>query len=192
MCHWMKRCSELLYILYEALRLDLLSGSYLQVDETSVKLLDPDTKGKAKQSYFWVMTRPGRGVLYWFGPGRGAEVADELLAGFGGKLQSDGYEVYESLAKQNGDLVHFGCWAHARRKFAESLESGGADAAWYVAEIQRLYRIEARCDEAAMSEEDRAAVRGKKASPCWQRSRHGSKSIMGAGASSLPAPLARR
>jgi len=188
----MKRCSELLYILYEALRLDLLSGSYLQVDETSVKLLDPDTKGKAKQSYFWVMTRPGRGVLYWFGPGRGAEVADELLAGFGGKLQSDGYEVYESLAKQNGDLVHFGCWAHARRKFAESLESGGADAAWYVAEIQRLYRIEARCDEAAMSEEDRAAVRGKKASPCWQRSRHGSKSIMGAGASSLPAPLARR
>jgi len=35
MCHWMKRCSELLYILYEALRLDLLSGDYLQVDEWS-------------------------------------------------------------------------------------------------------------------------------------------------------------
>jgi len=161
MCHWMKRCSELLYILYEALRLELLSGDYLQIDETAVKLLDPDTKGKAKQSYFWVITRPGRGVLYWFGPGRGAEVAEELLAGFGGKLQSDGYEVYESLAKQNDDLVHFGCWAHARRKFVESLESGGPDAAWYVAEIQRLYRIETRCDEAAMSAEDRAAVRGK-------------------------------
>ena len=165
MCHWMKRCSELLYILYEALRLDLLSGDYLQVDETSVKLLDPDTKGKAKQSYFWVITRPGKGVLYWFGPGRGGEVAAELLAGFGGKLQTDGYEVYESLAKQNNQLDHFGCWAHARRKFVESLESGGADAAWYVAEIQRLYRVETRCDDESMSAEERAEVRGKESKP---------------------------
>ena len=165
MCHWMKRCSELLYILYEALRLDLLGGDYLQVDETSVKLLDPDSKGKARQSYFWVITRPGGGVLYWFGPGRGADVAGELLAGFGGKLQTDGYEVYESLARQNRDLVHFGCWAHARRKFVESLESGGADAAWYVAEIQRLYRIESRCDEAATSAEARAETRGKESRP---------------------------
>jgi transposase len=169
MCHWMKRCSELLYILYEALRLELLSGNYLQVDETAVKLLDPDTKGKAKQSYFWVITRPGEGVLYWFGPGRGSEVASELLDGFSGKLQTDGYEVYESLAKRNDDLVHFGCWAHARRKFVESLESGGADAAWYVAEIQRLYRIEARCDEAVMNAEARAEVRGLKSAPVLAR-----------------------
>jgi len=44
MCHWMKRCSELLFILCEALRLDLLSGDYLQIDETSVKLLDRDQR----------------------------------------------------------------------------------------------------------------------------------------------------
>ena len=69
------------------------------------------------------------------------------------------------MVKQNGELVHFGCWAHARRKFVESLESGGADAAWYVAEIQRLYQIEARCDEAVKSAQERAAVRGRESKP---------------------------
>jgi len=169
MCHWMKRCSELLYILYEALRLDLLSGDYLQVDETSVKLLDPDTKGKAKQSYFWVITRPGRGVLYWFGPGRGADVAKELLKGFTGKLQSDGYNVYDTLVRSIKGLIHFGCWAHVRRKFVEALESGGAAAAWYVAEIQRLYRIESQCDEATVSTDERAEVRGLESAPVLAR-----------------------
>jgi len=165
MCHWMKRCSELLYILYEALRIDLVSGGYLQVDETSVKLLDPDTKGKAKQSYFWVMTRPGRGVLYWFGPGRGSEVIRELLKGYVGKLQTDGYEVYESLVRGCAGLIHFSCWAHVRRKFVESLPSGGPDAAWYIAEIQRLYRIESRCDERVLSDDARAEVRGRESVP---------------------------
>jgi transposase len=169
MCHWMKRCSELLYILYEALRLDLLGGDYLQIDETSVKLLDPDTKGKAKQSYFWVITRPGRGVLYWFGPGRGADVAKELLKGFTGKLQSDGYNVYDTLVRSIKGLILFGCWAHVRRKFVEALESGGAAAAWYVAEIQRLYRIESQCDEATASTDERAEVRGLESAPILAR-----------------------
>lgn len=169
MCHWMKRCSELLYILYEALRLELVSGDYLQIDETSVKLLDPDTKGKAKQSYFWVITQPGKGVLYWFGPGRGADVPKELLKGFSGRVQSDGYKVYDTLGRLIKGLILFGCWAHVRRKFVEALESGGAAAAWYVAEIQRLYRVESQCDEASVSAEGRAEVRGRESVPVLAR-----------------------
>jgi len=59
MCHWIKRCAEILGVLYEAMRLELLSGNYLQIDETFIKLLDPDTKGKAKQSHFWVIKSAG-------------------------------------------------------------------------------------------------------------------------------------
>lgn len=32
MCHWMKRCCVVLGILYEAMRAELLSGNYLQID----------------------------------------------------------------------------------------------------------------------------------------------------------------
>ncbi|NLT71351.1 MAG: transposase [Verrucomicrobiaceae bacterium] len=35
MCHWMKRCCIVLGILYEAMRVELLSGNYLQIDERS-------------------------------------------------------------------------------------------------------------------------------------------------------------
>ncbi len=52
MCHCMGRCAELLSPLYEALRKELISGQYLQIDETFIKLLDPESPGKAKNSYF--------------------------------------------------------------------------------------------------------------------------------------------
>jgi transposase len=35
MCHWMGRCAELLSRLHEALRKELISGQYLQIDEWS-------------------------------------------------------------------------------------------------------------------------------------------------------------
>jgi len=42
----------------------------------------------------------------------------EFLKNFRGKLQTDGYGAYESLAKaRGGDLTLVGCWAHVRRGF---------------------------------------------------------------------------
>jgi transposase len=165
MCHWMKRCAELLRILYEALRLELLSGNYLQIDETKIRLLDPETKGKAKNSYFWVIKKPGGGVLFHFDPGRGHEVAMDLLKGFIGKLQSDGYNAYTALIKRVRGLVLFHCWAHVRRKFVESLEANGAQAAWYVSEIQKLYRIESKAREGELDQSQREAMRKQESLP---------------------------
>ena len=44
-------------------------------------------------------------------------ITKEFLKNFRGKLQTDGYSAYESLAKERGDLTLIGCWAHARRGF---------------------------------------------------------------------------
>jgi transposase len=168
MCHWMKRCANLLLVLYEALRLELLSGNYLQIDETFIRLLDPDTKGKSKQSHFWVITKPGEGMLFHFDPGRGHEVALELLDGFTGKLQSDGYSAYTALKKKVPELTLFHCWAHVRRKFVESLEANGRDAAWYVAKIQKLYRIETEARVAGLDAKGRERLRQDKSQPVLQ------------------------
>lgn len=35
MCRWAKRCADLLAVLYEALRAELVSGNYLKIDEWS-------------------------------------------------------------------------------------------------------------------------------------------------------------
>jgi transposase len=165
MCHWMGRCAELLGRLYEALRKELVSGQYLQIDETTVKLLDPDSPGKAKNSYFWVIVRPGEGVLFRFDPGRAHTVAMDLLEGFSGRLQSDAFGAYQTLASKSPGLETFACWAHARRKFVEAVEANGAGAAWYVAEIQRLYRTEAEARRQGLDHEARAALRAQRSVP---------------------------
>ena len=175
MCHWMKRCCVVLGILYEAMRAELLSGNYLQIDETFIKLLDPDTKGKAKQSHFWVIRRPpqpngeGGGVLFHFDPGRNHEVALELLGDYRGALQCDGYNAYPVIDRKTGRVTLFFCWAHVRRKFVESLEFGGPAAAWYVAEIQRLYRVETQARESGLDASGRERLREELSRPVLKR-----------------------
>jgi transposase len=97
MGHWMKKLAISLTILYEALRQELIDSGYLQIDETFIKLIDPERKGKAQQAYFWVIRHPTRGVLFHFDHRRSGEVPLDMIPGYKGKLQSDGYSVYESL-----------------------------------------------------------------------------------------------
>ena len=172
MGHWIKKCALSLYILYEALRIELIHGGYLQIDETQIKLIDPERKGKTWQSYFWVLKKPGAGVLFHFDPSRGHEVPLKLLAGMKGKLQSDGYGAYEALLKARArdattgsTLILFNCWAHARRKVEESLEANGNNAAWYLREIQKLYQVEAKARGNNYTHEQRGALRAAESRP---------------------------
>ena len=165
MCHWMKRCVAHLQVLYEAILHELLHGNYLQIDETMIRLMDPDSPGKARNSYFWVIVRPGHGVLFHFDPGRSHQVAVDLLGDFTGRLQSDGYGAYRCLASRNTGLELFGCWAHARRKFVEAVDANGPDAVWYVMEIQKLYRVEEEARRAGLDHGARSALRLEKSRP---------------------------
>ena len=45
-----------------------------------------------------------------------------MLGDFSGTLMTDGYGVYDAVAKTNG-LTHLGCWAHARRYFKEASDA---------------------------------------------------------------------
>lgn len=166
MGHWLKQLAISLAILYEALRVELMESGYLQIDETFIKLLDPERKGKARQAYFWVIRHPTLGVLFQFDHRRDGEVPLDMIPGYKGKLQSDGYSVYESLLKARPDnaaraltIVLFNCWAHARRKVKESVEVNGSDAAWYLAKIRALYAIERDARDAGFTSKQREQLR---------------------------------
>ena len=82
---------------------------------------------------------------------RGAAQAEKLYAGIrpGTTLMSDGYEVYNGIAKA-GSLTHLGCWVHARRpliKAEESIPKAARSpdqlATRFVRLIGKLYRAEA-------------------------------------------------
>src|SRR5271167_3591361 len=139
---WVEQAAELLKPVYRAIREDLLRGNYLQADETPIRYLDPDVKGKSQQGWLWTYSHPQSDVVFEWHISRSREGPRAFLKDFKGQLQTDGYGVYESLARErNGELILIGCWAHARRGFHEALAEGRA-AAWIVGQIGQLYAVE--------------------------------------------------
>lgn len=101
---------------YEALRTHVLTAPVVQGDETPWKLLE---KAPSKTWYVWGI-RSEYGTYYHLAPSRAAPVAKELLKGYKGVLQCDGYAVYQALARGSPDVVLAFCWAHVRRGFFEA------------------------------------------------------------------------
>jgi transposase len=165
MCDWVERGALWLQPLHRQMKSELLAGDYLQVDETPVRVLDPDIKGRCATGWLWVVSRPGGDVVFEFHPGRGKECAKELLGDFKGYLQRDGYGVYGSLAAERPQLMGVGCWAHARRKFVEALEERPAEVGLIVTEIRKLYLIEQRARDEALAAEARFKLRHELAAP---------------------------
>jgi transposase len=76
-------------------------------------------------------------------------------------LQSDGYAAYGNLG--SAGLLHFGCFAHARRKFfdASKLDPKDARSVAMVRAIGTLYEVEHRAREANLCAQEREALRAK-------------------------------
>jgi transposase len=98
MCDWIGYAVDnWLSVIYHSIRKGLIDGDYLQVDETPIRYLDADRKGKSHKGYFWVFGRPGGDVCFDWRLGRGAEGAKAIAKDFEGWLQSDGYKVYDTV-----------------------------------------------------------------------------------------------
>jgi hypothetical protein len=92
--------------------------------------------------------------LFSYSPTRSAAQAAALYAGIkpGAALMTDGYEPYNDVADKN-QLVHLGCWAHARRYLIEAEENlpkaqRGRDhpVSKFIRLIGLLFAIESRCE----------------------------------------------
>ena len=149
---WVGRAAFELRPVYDALMADLKRSTKLFMDETVAPVLDPGRK-KTKTGYFWALARDDRpwggedppGVAFTYAPGRAGEYAKQILTGFNGTLQVDGYAGYNRLLKrQEGAIQLAHCWAHARRKLFDVTKSGKVTpiADEGIGQIRELYRIE--------------------------------------------------
>ena len=151
MMEWVAQGALWCETLYRLMLAELLTGDYLQVDETPVRCQDPDVPGKTVQGWLWVISRPGADVIFEWRMSRRHEEASSLLHGFQGRLQSDGYEAYTAFVKANPGVVHLGCWAHARRYFHDALEESPTRAGFVLRLIAHLYHLEKTWDEAGLT-----------------------------------------
>lgn len=162
---WVSRCSQELEVLYAKHRDQVLSSDYIQVDETTIKVLDKDKKGKTHLGYYWVYREVQNNmILFDYQQGRGREGPQALLKDFKGHLQTDGYEVYESFGKKEG-ICLIGCMAHARRKFTEALDNDRTRAEYVLTHLQTLYKLEREAQLEQLSPEQRYALRQEQAVP---------------------------
>src|SRR5690606_5827224 len=117
---WIGGTCTLLDPLYEVHSKLVLSSTYLQADETPIRVLDKSKKGKTHRGFHWVYHAPDeRLVLFDYREGRGREGPNEILKNFTGHVQTDGYAVYEEFDKKS-EVTLLNCTAHARRKFEEA------------------------------------------------------------------------
>ncbi len=163
---WIALAANLLDVLYEALKKELLQSGYLHADETGIKVLDQSKSGKKiHNGFFWVYHNSLEKLVFFdYQPSRKKEVPQGMLAAFKGYLQSDGYEAYDDFDQKEG-IVHLNCMAHARRYFVDAVNTDKTRAEYALEQMQQLYAIERRCREKEMSFDERKEVRWKEAVP---------------------------
>lgn len=164
---WMIRLGEALTPLINLLEDELLSSSYINMDETTVQVLKEKNKRAESKSYMWARYRAGPKavVLFNYDSSRSSTVPIKLLEGFEGYLQVDGYDGYAPVCSQNPNIKRVGCFAHARRKFFDAFKSSngksiGKDGLNF---IKKLYKVEDKTR--AMSFEDRKSIRNLESRP---------------------------
>lgn len=139
MSDWMASCCQLLEPLYNTLKQKILASDYIQADESPIKVLDSDKKGKSHQGYQWVYHDPiQKLVLFNYRKGRGQNGPKELLADYTGYLQCDGYTVYDKIGADS-NITLTGCLVHARRKFYEALDSDKKRAQTALVLFRKMY-----------------------------------------------------
>ncbi len=160
---WFMASSDLLRAMYYRLRELVLSSDYIQVDESTVPVID-NKKKRAVKAYLWVVRSVmGKLVFFHYDKGsRAQKVVIELLHNFQGAIQTDGYAAYSIYENKKGVLL-LGCWA--RRKYTEALKEDKSGAEYALEQIGMLYKVEAMADDQDLDYAQRAELRQRLAYP---------------------------
>ena len=130
--------------LYEALKADVLSRPVIFTDDTPLAMLQ-EGLGRTKRVRIWVYLGgcgpPHR--FFDFTEDRRKEHPGEILADYAGFVHADAYSGYDHLFANSEHIIEVWCWAHARRKWDEALNSARKVCTEILLRIRALYKIEA-------------------------------------------------
>ena len=170
MSNWQQQAYEKLLPLFSLMKAEIKNGPVIQMDETTVQVMGEEDRKDTQRSYMWLARGgpPGKPVvLYEYRETRAAFHAKELLSGYTGYLQTDGYEGYDAAVRELPGIIHVGCFAHARRKFYEASKSTNKpqSAEEGIKHIRKLYELEEKLRKETLGEPAFLAERRKQAEP---------------------------
>lgn len=163
--NWFMGSCDLLRALYYRAKEIVLSSDYIQVDESTVPVINNE-KHRTVKAYLWIVRSVMENLVFFhYDKGsRAQKVVVELLKDYQGAVQTDGYEAYSIYEHKKGVLL-LGCWAHARRKFTEALKEDKQGAEYALGQIGLIYNAEAMADDKQLSYQERAELRKRLAYP---------------------------
>jgi len=161
---WVGQSAARLDILYQKLIQVVLANDYIMVDETRMEVMPnsppPEeerkkrrpskrkskhkkTKRKTARGWLWAYHAPEIKLTFFdYDSSRGTQNPAHHLKDFEGAVQSDGWKVYDILAKAFPDLQHYYCLVHARRKFEAALLNDKKRAEHALLVFQQIYALE--------------------------------------------------
>jgi transposase len=143
----------------------ILGCGYMQMDETSVRVMIKPTSGKSTTGQMWLCHSPELNIVsFTYDRHRNADAAHRILNGYRGILQTDGYVVYDTYSAQEG-VIHAGCNAHARRGFDESKNNDKRRALHALNIYRGLFDIEKEAKAQCLKPDERLLLRREKAVP---------------------------
>src|ERR1039457_1813447 len=160
---WVMRVGDLLTPLVGVMRNELLEGTYIHADETPVDVQTRDGRSRNHPGYLWQYGTPGGATIFEFRMGRGREGPMRFLEHFEGILQTDAYAAYDRVGGPK--MVHAACWAHSRRRFVEATKLNQQDvaSARIVAQMAKLFAIDAQARDENMDHAARHVLRMERA-----------------------------
>ena len=165
--------------LFNLMKDRLLESRVVYGDETHLQVLKEPGRAAQSKSWLWAQGTDHSGIdgtgppirLYSYTTGRSTQAAAGVWAGMreGAVLMSDGYEVYDEIARSQR-LTHLACWAHCRRYWMEALQAlpraartREQPAAQALELIAKLYEVEKRVK--ANTPQERQVIRQQDSVP---------------------------
>lgn len=144
MCDWMAAAAVLLKPLYLLLKEWVLSSKVLHTDDTTVPVRDESLTSHRHGRLWCYLGDAGHpGVVFDYTPTHARDGPAEFLKDFRGYLQADAYGAYDGIyTGSNGTIIEVGCWAHARHKFADAVDTDPERVLAAKAWIRKLYDVE--------------------------------------------------
>jgi hypothetical protein len=145
----------------------VLGEPYVNVDDTTLKVLDRTHKKGRYLGHLWCFTGTSKLVAYTFTENWEANTIAPYIGAIDGFIQCDDYKGYSKEVALEGlparTLVppdrRLGCMMHVRRRFHDALKLGDKRATEPIAFIRELYLVEAEAKERRLDASARLALR---------------------------------
>jgi transposase len=144
LCDWVAQVASLTAPIVEAMKQLLLSSRKVHTDDTPITVLDPAAwPVHSRKGYMWVYISETGDVVFDYTDSHNRDGPASFLKEYRGYLQADAFSGYDRIYA--GGFIHeVACWAHARRKFYDTLGYYPEQARRILAMIAGLYAVESR------------------------------------------------